>query len=69
MLKPNEIRNMSQDEIIRKVTELKKVLYGLRSDAEAGNIEKPHRIRQTRREIARCETILKEMKNAEPKKV
>ena len=68
MLKPNEIRNMAQDEIRRKVAELKKALYGFRTDAEAGSIEKPHRIRQTRRDIARCETILKEIKNVEPKK-
>ncbi len=68
MLKPNEIRNMSQDEIGRKVAELKKNLYALRTDIKAGSVEKPHRMRQTRREIARCETILREMKNVETKK-
>lgn len=68
MLKPNEIRNMTQDEIARKLAELRKELYGLRTEAISGRIERPHRIRATRRDIARCETVLRELKNAGSKK-
>jgi large subunit ribosomal protein L29 len=68
MLKPNEVRNMTQDEILRKLADLKKELYGFRTEAKSGRIEKPHKIRETRRDVARCETILREMRSAEAKK-
>lgn len=68
MLKANEIRNMSQDEVLRKLQDLRKDLYNLRTEAKSGRIEKPHKIREARRDIARCETILRETRNAEPRK-
>jgi len=67
MAKVNEIRNMSLEEIARKLSDLRKALYNLRTEAKSGRIEKPHMIRLTRRDIARCETIMKE-KNATSRK-
>lgn len=64
MIKANELRNMTIDEIKQKLEALKKDLYGLRTEAEAGRIEKPHRIRDTRKDIARCETIIREKSDA-----
>ncbi len=64
MIKPNELRNMTPDEIKLKIEALKKDLYNLRSEAEAGRVEKPHKIKDIKRDIARCETILKERINA-----
>lgn len=64
MIKSNELRNMTVDEIIQKTEALKKELYNLRTEARAGRIEKPHKISQARKDIARCETILKEKANA-----
>ena len=64
MIKPNELRNMTAEEIKIKEEALKKELYGLRGEAEAGRIEKPHRINDVRRDIARCETIIREKMNA-----
>ena len=64
MLKANELRNMTVDEIAQKVEVLKKALFNLRTEAKAGRIEKPHKITQARKDIARCETILKEKANA-----
>ena len=64
MIKPNELRNMTAEEIKMKEEALKKELYGLRGEAEAGRIEKPHRINDVRRDIARCETIIQEKMNA-----
>ena len=68
MLKANELRNMTQDELSRKLEGLRKELYDLRTEAISGRIEKPHKIRAARRDIARCETVLREIKNAESKK-
>lgn len=64
MIKANELRNMTVDELRRKLEGLKKDLFNLRTEAKAGRIEKPHKISETRKDIARCETIVKEKSNA-----
>lgn len=64
MIKANELRNMTIDEIKLKEETLKKELFNLRTEAEAGRIEKPHKINEVRRDIARCETIIQEKSNA-----
>jgi large subunit ribosomal protein L29 len=64
MLKINELRNMTADEIRLKEEALKKELFNLRTEAGAGRIEKPHKINEARKTIARCETILREKMNA-----
>ena len=61
MIKANELRNMTVDEIRMKIESLKKELYELRTEARAGRIEKPHKIRMTKRDIARCETVIREL--------
>jgi large subunit ribosomal protein L29 len=63
-MKANELRNMTVDEIRLKAEALKKELYGLRTEAKMGRIEKPHKLKDARRDIARCETIIKEKMNA-----
>ena len=63
MIKINELRNMTVNEINMKVEALKKDLFGLRSEAKAGRIEKPHRIKETKHDIARCMTIIREKSN------
>jgi len=62
-LKPDEIKNMTEAEIEQTVLSLKDQLFKLRAELVTGRIERPHRIRQTRRDIARCHTILKEKKS------
>jgi len=64
MMKANELRNMTVDEIRLKIEALKKELYNLRTEARAGRIEKPHKINDTRKDIARCETVIKEKSDA-----
>lgn len=64
MVKANELRNMTVDEIRLKIEALKKDLYNMRTEVKAGRIEKPHRIHQTRKDIARCETVIKEKLDA-----
>lgn len=67
MLKTNELRNMTVDEIKIKEESLKKDLFALRSEAEAGRVEKPHKMKEIRRAIARCETIIQEKSDAREK--
>jgi len=63
MIKANELRNMTVDEIRQKLESLEKELFNLRTEAKAGRIEKPHKIEETRKDIARCLTIIKEKSN------
>ena len=60
MIKANELRNMTADEIKLKIEALKKDLFNLRTEAKAGRIEKPHKINEARKDIARCETVVRE---------
>ena len=64
MIKANELRNMTADEVRLKVEALKKELFALRTEVEAGRIEKPHKVKDVRKDIARCETVLKEKADA-----
>ena len=64
MIKINELRNMTVDEIKIKEESFKKDLFAIRSEAEAGRVEKPHKMSEIRRAIARCETIIREKSDA-----
>ncbi|MFV0499818.1 MAG: 50S ribosomal protein L29 [Bacilli bacterium] len=61
-MKANEIRNLTDDQIISKVLEMKKELFDLRFQQATGNLEKTSKIRETRKTIARFKTILNERK-------
>jgi len=64
MIKTNELRNMTADEIRMKMDSLKKELFTLRSDAKIGRVEKPHKFHDIRKDIARCQTVIREKANA-----
>ena len=59
-LKPEDIRNMTPDEINNKVLSLREELFKLQFEQKAGRVEKPHRIKSAKKDIARLYTILKE---------
>ena len=60
-----EIRNLSNDEIIAKIDEAKEELFNLRFSQATGNLEKPSRINELRKQVARMKTILRERELAE----
>jgi large subunit ribosomal protein L29 len=64
--KISELRNLTKDELNLKLAGLKVDLFNLRYQAETGRIEKPHRMKQIKRDIARIRTIIREgeLKNA-----
>jgi len=55
-----ELRDLSQDELTEKATELKKELFNLRFQQATGQLENVMRVPQVKRDIARLKTILKE---------
>ncbi len=60
MLKVSELRNLTKQELEEKAVALKKSLYDMRIQKATGRVEKPGKIREARREIARILTILQE---------
>ena len=57
-----EIRELSPAEITTKLRETRDQLLQLRLRKHTGQVEKPHLIREYRKDIARLETILTEKK-------
>ena len=55
-----EIRNLSTEEIMKKIESNKEELFNLRFSQATGNLEKPSRIRELRKLVARMKTILRE---------
>lgn len=64
-MKTSEIRKMSKEEISSKITELKKELFDLRMKQATGNLDKPHRVNELRKTVARLKTVLNEMDGSE----
>jgi len=62
-LKPENLRNMTDDELHQTMSELRDTLYKLRVEAKSGRVEKPHRIQEAKRNIAKVCTIMRERKS------
>ncbi|MBW2429302.1 MAG: 50S ribosomal protein L29 [Deltaproteobacteria bacterium] len=60
-MKASEIREMNAEEIHRKVSDLREELFNLQFQHEIGQLENPQRMKQTKRDIARLETIVREV--------
>ena len=55
-----KIRDLSTEDIIKKIEDNKEELFNLRFSQATGNLEKPSRIPELRKEIARMKTIIRE---------
>lgn len=55
-----EIRNLTNEEILKKIEEYKEELFNLRFSQATGNLEKPSRIKELRKAVARLKTVLRE---------
>ena len=64
-MKASEIRELSLDEMQRKVSDFKEELFNLRFQHEIGQLENPIKMKQTKRDIARIKTIIQESKRKE----
>ena len=60
MMKANEIRNLSVEELDKKLTDLKKDLFMLRMQHATNHLDNPIKISNVRRDIARVKTVLHE---------
>ncbi len=55
-----EIRELTNEEITKKIEEYREELFNLRFSQATGNLEKPSRINELRKLVARMKTILRE---------
>ncbi|NQT90974.1 MAG: 50S ribosomal protein L29 [Candidatus Omnitrophica bacterium] len=63
-MKPQDLRNMTKQELDHKILTLKEELSKLLFQKNTGRLEKPARISQIKKEIARIKTILREVSYA-----
>lgn len=63
-MKVAEIRNMTEADLETKLKDLKVELFNLRFQHSINQLENPHKIGDTKKDIARVMTVLHEKKNA-----
>jgi large subunit ribosomal protein L29 len=59
-LKPDKVREMSSEELTAKERELSEQLFKLRFQKSIGQLDNALKIRETRRDIARVKTTLRQ---------
>jgi len=64
-VKINEIRELTDEQIIKEIESAKEELFNLRFSQATGSLEKPSRINELRKTVARMKTVLRERKLSE----
>ena len=59
-VKTKDIREMSTEDLNKKIEEYKEELFNLRFSQATGNLEKPSRIKELRKLVAKMKTIIRE---------
>ena len=63
-MKTEDLRNQTDDQLVEQLAELKREQFNLRFQAATNQIEKPSRVREVRRTIARIRTLQTERARA-----
>jgi len=63
-MKKQEIKKLTNDEIVKNIDKFKKDLFNFRFQKINSQITNPAKINETKKSIARLKTILKGKKNA-----
>lgn len=63
-MKIQEIREQTIKELQAKKRDLSQEIFNLRIQQSSGQLERPHMLRQLRRQIARIETVITEKSRA-----
>ncbi len=67
MLKPDDLRHMTVDQLDDELLKLKKERFNLRFQRATGQLENTSRVREVRRDIARIRTVAVQKRAAQPK--
>ncbi len=57
------LKNMTDAEIDQKTGSLREELHKTKFEAKSGRLDKPHKISSFKKDIARCNTIMRERKS------
>ncbi len=60
LMKAKELRNLTNEELEQKLSELKEKLFNLRFQNATVQLDNPVRIREVRKDIARVKTVIRE---------
>jgi len=63
-VKAEKVRELSTDELVHREHELNEQLFKLRFQKAIGQLDNALKIRETRRDIARVKTVLKQRQTA-----
>lgn len=66
MSKINDLKVRTDDELATQLGELKREQFNLRFQAATNQLEKPSRVREVRRDIARIKTLQEQRSSAAP---
>jgi large subunit ribosomal protein L29 len=62
-MKADDFRSLSTPELTARIVDMKKELFNLRMQLHSNQLTNSNKIRDTRRDIARAETVLNEKAN------
>lgn len=60
LMKIKDLRELSNKELEGKIRETKKELFNLRLKQSTGTLEKPSKVKELRKDVARMKTIIRE---------
>jgi large subunit ribosomal protein L29 len=66
-MKMADIRKLTTEDLNKKLEENKKELFNLKFASATGSLEKPHRIKELRHEVAKIKTVIRERELSEVK--
>ena len=66
-MKMADIRKLTTEDLNKRLEENKKELFNLKFASATGNLEKPHRIKELRHEVAKIKTVIRERELSEVK--
>ena len=64
-MKMADIRKLTTENLNKKLEENKKELFNLKFSSATGNLEKPHRIKELRHDVAKIKTVIRERELSE----
>jgi large subunit ribosomal protein L29 len=64
-MKASRMRDMSKDDLLHEESQLREQLFKLRFQTATGQLESAPRMRGVRRDIARIQTVLRELERAQ----
>jgi large subunit ribosomal protein L29 len=67
-MKASQLREMTQDDLAAEETALRQQLFRLRFQSATGQLESASKVRGVRRDIARIQTVLRDMQKSKSAK-